>query len=85
MVRRMCFDAIDPSLSLESHIASERHLFSIKMKENNQKVEIKVSGRVRVRVGVGRDFVPIRWHPFNNLNSNYNLHSIAYVIIAYSL
>ncbi len=31
---------------------------------NNQKVENKVSGRVRVRVrvGVGRAFVPIRWH-----------------------
>ncbi len=36
---------------------------------NNQKVENKVSGRVRVRVGVGRAFVPIRWHLGVTLNS----------------
>ncbi len=65
MVRRMHFDAIDPSsrpsfaelfFSLfKSHIASERHLFSIKMKEIIKKLKIKY--RVGVRVGVGRDLL----------------------------
>ncbi len=40
-----------------------RHLFSIKMKEIIKKLKIKVSGRCRERF-----IVPIRWHPFNNLN-----------------
>ncbi len=57
----MLFDAIDPSSSppfaklffslFKSHIASERHLFSIKMKEIIKKLKIIVSGRVRVGVG----------------------------------
>ncbi len=70
----MCFfDAIDPSsrppfaelfFSLfKSHIASERHLFSIKMKEIIKKLKIRVSGRCREGF-----IVPIMWHPFNNLN-----------------
>ncbi len=47
-------------------ITSEKHLFLIKMKEII-KVENKVSGWVRCSEG----FIdPIRWHPFNNLNSN---------------
>ncbi len=56
----MLFDAIDPSSSLpfaelffslfKFHIASERHLFSIKMKEIIKKLKIRVSGRVRVGV-----------------------------------
>ncbi len=41
----------------------ERHLFSIKMKEIIKKLKIKVPGRVRKGF-----IVPIRWHPFNNLN-----------------
>ncbi len=62
MVRRMLFDAIDLSSNppfaklffslFKSHIASERYLFSIKMKEI-KKSKIKVSGRGRVRVDVG--------------------------------
>ncbi len=54
----MLFDAINrgsnpPFAELffslfKSHIASERHLFSIKMKEIIKKLKIKVSGRVRV-------------------------------------
>ncbi len=73
MVRRMHYDAVDPSSSprfaelffslFKSHIASERHLFSIKMKEVIKKLKIRVSGRVREGV-----IVPIRWHAFNNLN-----------------
>ncbi len=38
-----------------------------KNKENNRKVENKILGRVRVGVGSAY-IVPIRWHPFNNLN-----------------
>ncbi len=58
MVRHVLFDAIDPSSNppfavlfsslFKSHIASERHLFSIKMEEIIKKLKIKY------RVGVGR-------------------------------
>ncbi len=68
------FDAINPSSNppfgelffspFSNHI--RKAFIFYKNLGNNQKVENKVSGRVRV--GVGRAFVPIRWHPFNNLN-----------------
>ncbi len=96
MVKRVSyshFDAIDPGsnppfgelfflpFQISDHI---RKAFIFNKNEgNNQKVENKVSGRVRV--GVGRAFVPIRWHPFNNLNSNLNLHSISYCILFYNV
>ncbi len=73
MVRRVLFDAIDPSSNppfaelffslFKSHIASERRLFKKKNEGNNQKVENKVSGRCREGF-----IVPIMWHPFNYLN-----------------
>ncbi len=44
-------------------ITSEKHLFFNKNEANNQTVENKVSGRCREGF-----IVPIRWHPFNNLN-----------------
>ncbi len=69
MVRCMLFEAIDPSSSLplpnfffslfKCHIASERHLFSIKMKEIIKKLKIKVSGRAKGRCRKGF-IVPIR-------------------------
>ncbi len=59
-LRRTLFDAIDPSSSpplaklflplFKSHMASEMHLFSIKMKEIFKKLKMRVSGRVRVGV-----------------------------------
>ncbi len=71
------FDAINPGSNLpfgklffslfKFQITSEKHLFFNKNKGNNQNVENKVSGRVRVVV-VGGLIVPIRWHPVNNLN-----------------
>ncbi len=53
MVRHVLFDTIDSgsSLPFAEHIASERHLFSIKMKEIIKKLKIKVTGRVRVGAG----------------------------------
>ncbi len=48
------------------HITSEKHLFSIKIKEIIKKyyyLNIKVL--IKYREGF---IVPIRWHPFNNLN-----------------
>ncbi len=52
------FDAIDPGLNLpfgelfflHFQITSKKHLFSIKMKLNNQKVANNVSSRVRVGI-----------------------------------
>ncbi len=75
MVRCVLLDAIDPSLNppfgklffslFKSHIASERQLFSIKMKEIIKKLTIKY----QVGLGDRKGFIdPIRWHPFNNLN-----------------
>ncbi len=64
MVRCLFFDAIDPSSKpifaelffslFKSHIASERHLFSIKMKEIIKKLKIKYC--VGLGVGVGRAY-----------------------------
>ncbi len=58
-------ELFSPFSNFKSHHIRKAFIFS-KNEGNNQKVESKVSGRVRV--GVGRAFVPIRWHPFNNLN-----------------
>ncbi len=61
MVKHMLFDATDPSSNppfaelffslFKSHIASERHFIFNNNEGNIQKVENKVSGRVRVGVG----------------------------------
>ncbi len=55
------FEVIDPGSNppfgklffslFKFQITSEKHLFSIKKEGNNQKVEIKVTGRIRVGVG----------------------------------